>query len=121
MNTDFNNDNFDRHTQQLHATALARLSPATLAKLRGARHAATQPAPARHGWRWAAATAFSAVFAVAIGVQFLPRQPAPGAPAPATLAAAPTDATPDYVAPLEENPDLYVWLASADAPMLAQE
>ena len=121
VNTDFNDNGFDRQARQLHAMALGSLSPQTLAKLRSARHAAAQPARARHAWRWVAATAFSALFAVAIGVQFLPHRPAPGLPAGVPLATAPDDAAPDYIAPLEENPDLYVWLASAEAPMLAQE
>lgn len=118
MNTDFNDNDFDRRTRQLHATALASISPQTLAKLRAARNAATSPARPRHAWRWAAATAFSAVFAVAIGVQFVPRTATPVAPAQPVASAA---ATSDYSTSLDENPDLYVWLASADGQRLASE
>ena len=117
--TDFNDNDFDRRARQLHATALASVSPQTLAKLRNARHAATQSAPSRHGWRWLTATAFSAVLAVAIGFQFVPRTATPVAPAQPVASA--DAATSDYSASLEENPDLYVWLASADARLLAQE
>lgn len=112
------NDAFDRRAQQLHATALANISPQTLAKLRTARNAAAQPARPRHAWRWVAATAFSAVFAVAIGVQFVPRTSTPVAPAQPVAASA---ATSDYSTSLDENPDLYVWLASADGQRLASE
>ena len=64
---------FDRGMRQLHADAVSQVSPQTLARLRAARHAA-QAAPKRgHAWRWVAATTFSAVLAVALGVQFLPR------------------------------------------------
>lgn len=112
------NDAFDRHAQQLHATALASISPQTLAKLRAARQTTTQTARPRHAWRWLAATAFSAVFAVAIGVQFVPRTSTPIAPAQPVAASA---ATSDYSTSLDENPDLYVWLASADGQRLASE
>ncbi len=119
MNSDFNDNDFDRYAQRLHATALSSVSPQTLAKLRGARHAAAKPATARHGWRWMAATACSALLAMAIGVQFLPHKTTPVvSPQPALANAAADDS---YTAPLDENPDMYVWLASADAPLLAQE
>ena len=112
------NGAFDRHAKQLHAAALSSVSPQTLAKLRAARNSAAQPARPRHAWRWVAATAFSAVFAVAIGVQFVPRASAPVAPAQPVAASA---ATSDYSTSLDENPDLYVWLASADGQRLASE
>lgn len=111
------NDAFDRRAKQLHATALASISPQTLAKLRAARNTATSPARPRHAWRWVAATAFSTVFAVAIGVQFVPRTSVPVAPAQPVASAAVSD----YSTSLDENPDLYVWLASADGQRLASE
>ena len=114
------NHSFDRDMRQLHATAVTHLSPQTLARLRTARHAA-QTAPRRgYAWRWIAATAFSAVLAVAVGMRFLPQS----APAPvAQPVAATTTATSDYdgVAALDENPDLYLWLASTEAEPLAME
>lgn len=121
MNTDFNDNDFDRYARQLHATALSSISPQTLAKLRSARHAAAQPASARNGWRWLMATACSAMLAAVVGVQFLPRETAPAVSPQPALANAAADADDSYTAPLDENPDMYVWLASADAPLLAQE
>lgn len=114
-----NNQAFDRDMRQLHATAVTHISPQTLARLRAARHGA-QVAPQRgHAWRWISASAFSAVLAVAIGVQFLPRS----VPVPiteTTLAATGNDYS-DNVAVLDENPDLYLWLASSEADPLAME
>ncbi|MGH8028071.1 MAG: hypothetical protein ACREO0_15240, partial [Pseudoxanthomonas sp.] len=67
------------------------------------------------------ATAFSAVLAVAIGVQLLPK-PA-SLPAAQPIAAAIDDDAydDDGVSALDENPDLYVWLASSEAEPLAME
>ncbi len=112
---------FDRDMRKLHAAAMSHISPQTLARLRAARHAAqTAPRPG-HAWRWIAATAFSAALAVAIGMQFLPQS----APAPtAQPMAAAVDVAGDYnssVPTLDENPDLYLWLASAEAAPLAME
>lgn len=120
--TSSNNEAFDHEMRQLHAAATINLSPATLARLRAARHQ-TQAAPQRgQAWRWAVASAFSAVLAVAIGTQLLPHS----TPAPATrpLAAATTtsnDGDVDSLATLDENPDLYLWLASSEADPLAME
>ena len=116
------NDAFDRDMQQLHATAVDTISPQTLARLRASRHAlGKETAPQRgHAWRWVAATTFSAVLAVAIGMQFLPTsQPVVTAsPEIATLA---VDDYSEGVTVLDENPDLYVWLASSEAEPLAME
>jgi anti-sigma-K factor RskA len=112
---------FDRGMRQLHAAALAQVSPQTLAKLRAARHAAQAAPKPGHAWRWAAATAFSAVLAVALGVQFLPRSgTVPTAP-PAVAAVNSDDEYGDSVAALDESPDLYMWLASSEAEPLAME
>jgi len=113
---------FDHDMRQLHAAAAANISPRTLARLRGARHTAQTTAP-RHGhaWRWIAASAFSAVLAVAIGVQFLPRStPVPAMQSTAVATGMGNDYS-DSVATLEENPDLYLWLASSEAEPLAME
>ncbi len=127
MNTEMKNtgidhtENFDRDMRKLHGAAVDHVSPQTLARLRAARQAAAQSATRPgHAWRWVAATAFSAVLAVAIGLQFLP-QSAPMSTTPPMVA---TDATGDYnnsVPTLDENPDLYLWLASAEAEPLAME
>lgn len=116
-----NNEAFDRDMRQLHTTAVANIPPQTLARLRAARHGA-QTAPQRgHAWRWISASAFSAVLAVAIGTQFLPR-PVPLSTTQPTIAAAGAgDDYGDSLATLEENPDLYLWLASSEAEPLAME
>lgn len=116
------NEAFDREMQQLHATAVDKLSPQTLARLRAARHGLGKEAapPRGHAWRWVAASTFSAVLAVAIGLQFLPTAQ-PVAPASPTVAAVVADDYATGVTALDENPDLYVWLASSDAEPLAME
>jgi anti-sigma-K factor RskA len=121
--TEIEDDNaiFDRGMRQLHAAAVSQVSPQTLTRLRAARHAA-QTAPKRgHAWRWVAATAFSAVLAVALGVQFLPGS----GTAPATQPMAATvdngNIYGDSLATLDESPDLYMWLASSEAEPLAME
>ena len=121
MSTGINdNETFDRDMRKLHSAAVNHASPQTLERLRAARHAAqTAPRPG-HAWRWIAATAFSAVLAVAIGLQFQPQS----APAPTTQPMFASDASGDYnsgVPTLDENPDLYLWLASAEAEPLAME
>lgn len=118
MNPDFN-DNFDRQMRQLHDDAITHVSPQTLSRLRSARHQAAHSSPARTGfhWRWLAATALPVVLAVAIGVQFMPLTQAP---VPGTDAFA-LDAYADPVTDLDENPDLFLWLASSEALPLAME
>lgn len=101
---------FDRAMRGLHGQALTHVSARTRARLRAARTAAIHPAPAR-GLRWAVASGFAAIFALAIGLQWW--GPASTGQAPTQTAA--IDAA-DYgtVATLDENPDLYLWLASND-------
>ena len=118
------NESFDRRMRQLHATAVDQLSPQTLARLRDARQRAQTSAPRQgHAWRWATATACSAVLAVTIGLQLLPKPgPIPVQPVVATVATVGSDdAYADSVSALDENPDLYVWLASSEAEPLAME
>lgn len=115
------NNEFDRGMRQLHAAAVSQVSPQTLARLRAARHAA-QAAPKRgHAWRWAAATAFSAVLAVALGVQFLPQSGTVPATQPTAATVANDEVYGDSLAALDESPDLYMWLASSEAEPLAME
>lgn len=114
-------ETFDRDMRKLHAAAVNQISPQTLSRLRAARHAA-QAAPQRgHAWRWIAASAFSTVLAVAVGVQFLPRPAPPSTAQPAVVATGTSSNYSDGVATLEENPDLYLWLASSEAEPLAME
>ena len=113
-------DHFDHGLKQLHAAAVSHLSPQTLARLRAARHGVAPSAPQRnHAWRWLAASAFSAVLAVVVGVQFL--SPSPSPPGVQPVATGNTGNDTGNVATLEESPDLYLWLASQDAATLAME
>ena len=112
------NQAFDRAIRALHAQAVAQVSPATRARLRVARQAATRPSGAREPRRlgWVLASGCAAVFALAIGLLL---RPAPQAPTVAAPAVAVAVATPGYdadsaIAALDENPDLYLWLASND-------
>ena len=115
------NNEFDRDMRQLHADAVSQVSPQTLARLRAARHAA-QAAPKRgHAWRWVAATTFSAVLAVALGVQFLPRSGTVPAAQPMATTVDNDNVYSDSLAALDESPDLYMWLASSEAEPLAME
>lgn len=115
-------ESFDRRIRQLHATAVTQLSPQTLARLRSARQQAQTSAPRRgHAWRWVTVTAFSAVLAVTIGLQLLPKPgPAPAAQ-PVVATVGNDDVYANSVSALDENPDLYVWLASSEAEPLAME
>jgi anti-sigma-K factor RskA len=118
--TNSSNETFDRDMRQLHGSAVVNISPQTLARLRGARHGAQAAPPRGNAWRWAAASALPAVLAVAIGMRFL----APPAPTPVAQPMATTTSNSGYVdsvATLDENPDLYLWLASSEAEPLAME
>ncbi|WP_411834312.1 hypothetical protein [Pseudoxanthomonas mexicana] len=118
MNAPSHDDAFDRQARQLHANALARLTPQTLARLRAARQqAAAAPAPRRGQWRWLAATACSMVLAVLVVTRFSPSTTEPATEAPAIAAA--SEGEGDTV--LDENPDFFLWLATADNPPLAME
>jgi hypothetical protein len=112
---------FDAAVRARHATALAHLSPqvrAQLAQRRGAALRGQPPGPRQHRLRFAVA-GFATLCALALGVRLYP-QGAPStpavAPAPAQLASAPGGSL-----PLDEDPDFYAWLGSADAPRLAME
>ena len=131
-----NTDDFDDAIRAHHAASLDRLSPRVRAQLQQRRRAALAgqaPREARSPWRFALPLAAAcAVGALAIGLQLR----APDAPAPAVATAQPastpapapraTTALPDTdeataSASLEENPELYVWLASDDAALMAME
>ena len=109
---------FDEAVRRTHAVAVDRLSPRVRAQLAQRRNAALRGeavAPARVGLRYAAA-GFAALCALAIGLQF------GSMPAPASLepGIASTSATPDTTL-LDEDPEFYAWLASADAQQIAME
>ncbi|WP_037060712.1 MULTISPECIES: hypothetical protein [Pseudoxanthomonas] len=123
--TESSGDSIDRHARQLHQAALANVSPATLARLRQARHAATSAPPRRRPLlaSWLAGGAVAATLAVAVMLR--PGAPAPDAPAsyadggevPADFLAPATDPA----VALENDPGFYLWLDSVDATALAME
>lgn len=116
---------FDLEARRLHAQALQQLSPQVRGRLREARRASATVAPSRHRFGWLlAGGAVAATAALVLALQLRPAAPEP-APAPA-LAAAPGPAErasqraeldrelDDMLAALDENPDLYLWLAAND-------
>lgn len=118
-------DRFERSVRQAHDAALAHVSARTLARLRP-RSEKTAPARARRPG-WALATACAAVFAAVLGARAL-LAPPEAAPAPALAAgieaAAPAPAVlpeGDLLVALDEDPDLFLWLASSEARPLAME
>ena len=111
---------FDHALRQHHATAVERLSPRVRAQLTQRRNTALRGervAPA-YGMRYAAA-GFAAICALAIGLQF---GLMPSTTSPATIngiASVATGATDTTM--LDEDPEFYAWLASADAQQIAME
>jgi hypothetical protein len=117
----FDPTGFDDALRRRHADALAHLSARTRLQLRN-RLAASTNVPrhfAGHRLAWAA-TACVALFALVVGLQLRP-QPVPAtSPVSASADGGQADASAAYAA-LDENPDLYLWLASSDAVALASE
>jgi hypothetical protein len=77
-----------------------------------------------HAFGWLAAAACAAVFAIAIGLRF--DRDTVSTPADTQIATTtdPPIADSDYddaLASYDEDPDLYLWLASSDAQPLAME
>lgn len=114
---------FDRAARRHYAAALAALPPRTRASLRTARQAAAST-PVGHRLGWALAGSCAAVFALAIWVQLHrdslgdapPIQHATSAPAMdrGDALAVEGQEFESLVATLDENPDLYLWLAVND-------
>ena len=118
--TDIDDDPLARRARELHAASLDALSPRVRAQLRVRRQAATAPRTLRRArdWRWAAAPALA--LALAFGLPRLGGQP-PVTDDTAQVAAAAAAAVEAPVVPLEQDPEFYAWLASADALALASE
>ena len=112
---------FDRTLRQHHATAVDRLSPRVRAQLAQRRNAALRGESVRrsNGFRYAAAS-FAAICALAIGLQF---GVVPGPSNPATNTSIATVSAPgaSHTTMLDEDPEFYAWLASADAQQIAME
>ncbi|MBB6599871.1 hypothetical protein [Luteimonas sp. MC1825] len=118
-------DDFDRKVRTLHAQAVRQVPTRTLEQLRIRRARGLSPAPAR-GARiagWSLAAACTAVFALAVGLrQPGSEQAVTGAATLATTAGADAGGEPyEAFATLDEDPDLFLWLASQDALPLAME
>lgn len=122
-------DDFDHRIRALHAQAVERVPARTLYELQVRRaNAASAATPVRSSGRaggWWLAAGLAAVFALAVGL----RQPGlDGVPASEPVpslamasAAADAAAWDDGLAALDEDPDLYLWLASQDSLILAME
>ncbi|MUV13900.1 hypothetical protein [Noviluteimonas gilva] len=121
-------DKHDDALRALHTDALDHLSPRVRAQLQQRRRAALRgegaQAPASK-WRLAVPLAAAAtVGALVIGMQLRSLPPTTNAPAIVTTQPVSTHTGSDdtvIAATLEENPDLYVWLASDDAALMAME
>lgn len=121
---DGSDERFDARIRQAHADAVSHLSARTRLQLQLRRGAATtrRKPVATRSFAWPLAAA-CAVGALAIGLQL--RQPeSPGtvpSPDTALATAAPDAGVADAWTALDESPDLYLWLESDDAAMLAME
>ena len=106
-----------------HAASLEHLSPRVQAQLAQRRNAALRGESARrgsrHGYRYAAA-GFAAVFALMIGLRFGPAPPNTATDAGTAMVVTAADASTN-VTMLDEDPEFYAWLASADAQQIAME
>jgi len=110
---------FDQAMRALHVSAVEQVSPQTRARLRSIRGDAAAAPVRRSGvLGWALASGGVAAFALVLGLQFVGGNggtPAAPDPVPAVANASPAEAVYDpdtAVAALDENPDLYLWLAS---------
>lgn len=110
-------DRFDAIARARHVDSLERLSARTQARLAQARRPTARPG-LRLRPAWALPTVLAAMAVLAIAVQLRPEPAtAPAATSADTaLVAAGTTST-DPAAVLDENPDLYLWLASTDDVM----
>ena len=120
-------DEFDRRMRALHARAVEQVPSRTLYALQVRRaNAGAVPgrSPAGRGGWWLAG-GLAAVFALGIGLRQPGLEGAPAADATPPLAAAgtavDTAAWDDGLAALDEDPELYLWLASQDSLILAME
>lgn len=115
---------FDRKARELHAAAIANVSAATVAQLQQRRRQVSagerRPTPGiLKPLAWTGAFALLAVAVVVPMAHRLPATTPPLASVPAPVKAFGGDDT--VVATLEEDPGLYLWLASSDAITLASE
>ncbi|MDQ2702503.1 MAG: hypothetical protein M3Y70_06745 [Pseudomonadota bacterium] len=116
-----NDFEFDDRARTLHEHSLQALSPRVQAQLHNRlRAAVSAPRGPRHVHRWGLAAAAVLALAIGFGVPWTSIDEstvAIGNPVAVAEPASP-DAT---LATLEQDPDFYLWLASADAVALASE
>lgn len=119
---------FDLDARRHYAGALGQLSPQVRARLREARHATATSTARGHRLGWLlAGGAVAATLALMLVTQLRPAAPEPEpSPRMATATPAPGPAErasqraeidrelDDMLAALDENPDLYLWLAAND-------
>ncbi|HST45845.1 MAG TPA: hypothetical protein VLK29_11550 [Luteimonas sp.] len=126
MNRATHEHDVDARARALHGRAVHQVPVRTLRALRARRNAMAPAAWSPSRLAWPMAGAFAALAAVAVVLL----QAGGSVPAPAGVAhrvamvAAPVpdgDADGDAYAALDEDPDLYLWLASQDAQPLAME
>lgn len=119
-----NDERFDLAMRDRYRQAAQQLSPSALAQLRQARRATVAPGRAlRHRYSWPllggagalAATIFAVAFGLGLRDDALPNNET----ATAVMAAA--NAYGEPATPLEQDPDFYAWLGSADAELVAME
>ena len=114
---------FDEALRERHGEAVAHISARTQAQLQQRRRAALSgsgmPRTTMRRFAWPVATSFAAILALAIGVQLRPDNVAQ-APMPIAAVVDDDDSGASFAA-LDENPDLYLWLASSDAVAFASE
>lgn len=119
-----NDSKFDNALRQRHAEAIVHLSARTQAQLRNRLMVAVEPRPPVRRVAWSAATVAAALFALAIGLQLRPH-PTPTSSQSVAVATATTNDPSAYgntpYDALDENPDLYLWLASNEAIAFASE
>ncbi|MBZ4038617.1 hypothetical protein [Novilysobacter selenitireducens] len=105
---------FDQSMRQRYAQALQALPPSTAGALRAARRTALDPASHARSphpaLRWAGA--FATVAALALGLRFFEDEPATALTQ--QVAAVDADEFDAAIGALDENPDLYLWLAAND-------
>lgn len=122
----------DRKLRGLHIAATRQLAPETLRRLREARQGLTSHSgdtALTGSWRWLAAGLGSVALAVAVGLQISPSTTGsstssiPLATTTIPAAPAPADALeyPASLAALDEDPDLYLWLAAEAGPLQLEQ
>ncbi|MDO5505630.1 MAG: hypothetical protein Q4F49_04980 [Pseudoxanthomonas suwonensis] len=117
-----NDDAFDARARACYRQALAAVPPQVAFRLRP--QPTRRPVTTGRSWQLGAALAGTVAAVLAVGLGLGLRDPAPSttplADAPAVTAAAATGGAPPATV-LDEDPDFFAWLGSAEARQLAME